>query len=125
MKTKTILFLSILMLVFACKNTKKSQKTTEADIYRVIVSFNGKGEGTDKQAIAKLESYTITFGKKEGKTLAYDKYPYGREGEIDYCFYLKELKKGAQDDFVAGLKNLMKDAKYVFIKENEACKYKK
>jgi len=125
MKTKIILLLSIVMLSFACKNSKKTSKSEGVDNYRVIVSFISTAAGSDTKAIASLESYVISFGKKENKTIAYDKYPWGREGEVDYCFYLKELKKGAQDDFVTGLNNLAKGSKLIIIKENAACSHKK
>jgi len=125
MKTKIILLLSIVMLSFACKNSKNTSKNTDTDKYRVIYSFISIGEGTDSKAFAILESYLISFGKKENKTIAYDKYPWGREGEVDYCFYLKELNKGAQKDFVNGLNNIAKQSKLIRIYENMACVHKK
>ncbi len=125
MKTKVILLLSIVMLSFACKNSKKTSKSTDIDTYRVIVSFISTASGTDGKAIASLESFLISFGKKENKTITYDKYPWGREGEVDYCFYLKELKKGVQNDFVSGLKNLASQSTLVRIYENAVCPHKK
>jgi hypothetical protein len=113
------------MLAFACKGTKKSQKSTGLDSYRVIVSFISKGEGPDAKTKASLESYVLSFGKKEGKTIAYDMYHWGKEGEMDYCFYLKELNKGKQEAFVKGLKNLTKASSLVFINENTPCSHKK
>lgn len=125
MKTKVVLFLSIVMITFACKGTKKSQKSAGLDSCRVIVSFISKGEGPDSKTMASLESYVLSFGKKEGKTIAYDIYHWGKEGEMDYCFYLKELSKGKQEDFVNGLKNLTKESSLVFINENSSCSHKK
>ena len=42
MKTKMILLLSIVMMGFACKSTKTTQKDTGT--YRVIVSFISKAQ---------------------------------------------------------------------------------
>lgn len=123
MKTKIILLLSIVMLALACKNSKNTQK--EADTYRVIVSFISKGEGPDAKTMAALESYLITYGNKIKGTVVYDKYPFGKEGETEYCFYCKEMKKGEQKDFVAGLTNLTKEAPLVLVKENAVCTHKK
>lgn len=125
MKTRVVLFLSIVMITFACKSTKKSQNNTGVDTYRVIVSFISKGEGPDSKTMASLESYVLSFGKKEGKTIVYDIYHWGKEGEMDYCFYLKKLSKGKQEDFVNGLKNLTKESSLVFINENSPCSHKK
>jgi len=113
------------MITFACKSAKKNQNNPGVDTYRVIVSFISKGEGPDAKTKTSFESYVLSFGKKEGKTITYDIYSWGREGETDYCFYLKELSKGKQDDFVNGLKNLTKESSLVFINENSPCSHKK
>jgi len=128
MKTKIILFLSVIMLTVACKHTKSTEKSTsapEATKYRVIASFASKASGPDATAIAKLESYLISFGKKEKVTISYDKVPWGKEGEMDYCFTLTELSKSKQDEFVKGLTNLTKSSPTVSITENSVCSHKK
>jgi hypothetical protein len=127
MKTRIVLLLSIAMLSFACKHTKIAEKTTGPVVttYRAIVSFGSAGSGIDGQTLASLQSYIISFGKTEGVTLSYDKVPWGKEGEIDYCFPLSEISKGKQGDFVNGLKNLTKSAKGVSVIENSACTHKK
>lgn len=123
MKTKIILLLSIVILAAACKNSKNAQK--KEDTYRVIVTFISKGEGPDAKTQASFESYLITFGNKLNNTILFDKYPWGKEGEADYCFYCKEMKNGEQKDFVAGLTNLTKEAPLVLVKENAVCMHKK
>jgi hypothetical protein len=125
MKTKVILFLSLIMLTFACKNSKNAQKSTEPVKYRVIVSFISKASGTDAQAIAKVDSFITSNEKKYKKTIAYDKVPWGREGEVDYCFTLKGLSKSKQEDFVKGLNNLLKSNANVNIMENTTCPHGK
>lgn len=128
MKAKSILFLSLILLAFACKNSKSSQsslKSADTEPYRVIVAFISKAAGPDRILMAGLESYIVTFGKKYEKTIVYDKYVAGREGEMDYCFYLKELSSAKQKEFISGLQNLTKDSQLVFIKENAFCTHKK
>lgn len=124
MKTKIILLFSIIMLGFACKSKKDTAKTE--DIYRVMVSFISKGEGPDAKTKASFESYLITYAKKINiDSIVYDKYTWGKEGEVDYCFYCKDMKNGEQKDFVAGLMNLAKEAPLVLVKENAICTHKK
>ncbi len=127
MKTRIILLLGVVMFSFACKHIKSTEKTTEPapTTYRAIVSFGSSGSGIDSKTLASLESYIISFGKAEGKTLTYDKVPWGKEGEVDYCFSLSELSKGKQGDFVNGLKNVTKSSKLVTIQENVVSAHKK
>ena len=128
MKTKVILFISFVMLTVACKHTKSAEKSTTANEpvkYRVIVSFFSRGDGTGSQTIAKLESYMISFGQKEKVTITYDRVPWGREGEFDCCFALKELSKSKQDEFVKGLANVTKGSTNTNIIENSTCNHKK
>lgn len=113
------------MLTFACKSQKSVQKQKGEDVYRVIVSFISKGEGPDLTTFNSFESFLTSFQKKVDKTITYDRFPWGREGEADYCFYLKDLKKSEQKDFVDGLLNLTKSSSLVQIKENVACAHKK
>ena len=124
MKTKVILFLSFFMLTIAAK----SQKTTivmEPTKYRVIVSFFSRGDGTGSETISKLESYIASYEKKVKKTIAYEKVSWGKEGEYDLCFYLTELSKSKQADFVKGLANVTKGSTNTNIIENSVCTHKK
>jgi hypothetical protein len=124
MKTKILLLLSVIVLGIACNSSKDTAK--KEDIYRVIVSFASKGEGPDTKTLASFESYLSTYAKKiKADSIPYDKYTYGREGEMDYCFYCKDMKKKEQKAFVAGLTNLAKEAPLVFVKENAVCMHKK
>jgi hypothetical protein len=127
MKTRIVLLSIVAVLAFACKHSKSTEKTTgpAPTTYRAIVSFGSSGSGIDTKTVASLESYIMSFGKAEGKTLTYDKVNWGKEGEVDYCFPLSELSNGRQKDFVNGLINLTKSAKVVSIQENAACTHKK
>ena len=128
MKTKVILFISIVMLTVACKHTKSAEKSTAANEptkYRVIVSFFSRGDGTGSQTFDKIQSYLTTFDNKENVKITYDKVPWGKEGEYDMCFTLKELSKSKQDEFVKGLTNVTKGSTNTNIIENSAGTHKK
>ncbi len=125
MKTKIILLLSIVMFSFACKSTKSTEKTAAtSNTYRLIVSFISKGEGTGSNAAA-LESLITSFNKKNNIVIKYEKVPWGKEGEADYCFKMDGIKKGKQADFVTSVKNLTKSAPQVIVSENAVCTHKK
>ena len=116
MKKRFVLFLSMLVLIFACKNTKTAQKGNDPLKYRVIASFSSSADENSKQSIAQMESYLISYGKKIKKTITYTKVPWGQG--VDYCYVLNGLSKGKKNDFVKGLKNVTKSNPNVRIVEN-------
>ena len=77
MKTKAILLISIITLSLSCKSIKNNETSKTNDTYRVIVTFASKGEGVSIKDIASLESFILSFGKSEDKTIAYDKINWG------------------------------------------------
>jgi len=115
----------MLTLAAQSQKTQKTTTTTEPIKYRVIVSFASKGSGIDATTVAKFESYLITYGKKVKQTITYDKVSWGKGGEVDYCFVLKELSKSKQDDFVKGLQNVIKGSANTSVTENAVCTHKK
>jgi hypothetical protein len=128
MKTKALIFLFVLLISFSCKSTKVADKattTTTIDTYRLIVTFISRGAGTDSQTLAALESLITTFSNRDGFKVTYEKFPWGKEGESDYCFKMEGMKKGKQNEFVKSVKNLVKDSTLVIISENAVCNHKK
>lgn len=122
MKTKVILLLSIVMLSFACKHSKNASKTTD-DKCRLIVSFISKGQGTG--GTATMDSVIAVYSKKKGFKLAYDKYPWGREGECNYCFKMAGMKASKQQEFVDAIKNATKNSELIIVTENAVSTHKK
>ncbi|HPS45539.1 MAG TPA: hypothetical protein PKZ21_00070 [Bacteroidales bacterium] len=116
MKKSVILLLSMMVLVFACKNTKTAQKGNNAVKYRVIASFNNASDENSKLTIAQMESYLISYGKKIKKNITYTKIPWGQG--IDFCYALNGLSNSSKKDFVKGLKNLSQSNTSVRIVEN-------
>lgn len=105
--------------------TTTTNVTTTAGAYRLIISFTSIGTGTDGAAIEAVENYIIEYNKANKVSLAVEKYPWGREGEKDYCLPLTEISSDKQVAFIQGIREQVKKSTRVFIKENEVCKYKK
>lgn len=59
--------------------------------YRLIISFISIGEGTDPVAREKMEGILSKWEMKAGKKIQMESFPWGREGEVDFCFLLNEL----------------------------------
>ena len=121
---KTLLF-SISLVLFAgfggvaCKSNKAAKNTSNE--YRLIVSFLSKGGGIDM----KIHEEFLSFIDKHSKKPRYESYRWGREGEIDYCFQLGEMKVKEQSEFIENVKTMIGKSDEVQVLENSPCVHKK
>ena len=122
---KTLLFFFSIIVLYSCKNTstttKKnlSEKSLQAEnICRFNVSFISIGSGTDKNARQLFLDFIKDYEVKNSKKLVVDVVPWGREGEVDYCFKLTELKVDDQNNFILNIKELLKQSKLVRYSED-------
>lgn len=137
-----ILILSLVIAFFSCKNNAKvsnsspdensrestldSMKTSvknEADSanYRLVIMFYSIGEGIENEYITAFEDSISGFSSRIGKNINFEKMSWGREGETDYCFQLRELTDSEKMDFIDQTRLLFKKAKWVNIYENYPC----
>ena len=122
-------FVGLLLSTICCKSKKEtttsSSSLTETkaveQTYRIIVSFISKGTGVDRPKAESFLKYVETHPKKP----AYDKIQWGREGEMDFCFLLKELDKKETATFIETIKTQMKGSDMVFVTENTVAPHKK
>lgn len=131
MKTYYIL-LFFLPFLFSCETSKKatdnnktSENKTQVNTCRFIASFISKGAGTDRTAMNAMNEYLKEFESKNNVKIAFEKYPWGKEGEMDYCFSLNEIKKDKQASFIEGFKSKVGTSGSVLYQENAICKHKK
>jgi hypothetical protein len=147
MKTLLIYPLLSLFLTSACGSTKetassespKSGTTTtsttmatphqdpnsQAVTYRLIVSFISIGEGTDATGREIMDGVLNSWKEKKGKPVEMESIPWGREGEVDFCFTLKELSEKEQSEFADQMKSVFKDKNLIQITENQPCVHKR
>jgi hypothetical protein len=140
-KMKHILFFTTaVMIIVACKtknkvvtnnaaNTISESVPTTATItplpdslYRFRVSFVSIGTGVDRNAKRQFIQYINEFGQKHNITLKYESVSWGKEGEVDYCFKLSEVKQNLQHEFIDGLKNVLKNSTLVRYHEYATCR---
>lgn len=125
---KKYLFILPFLALAACHNAKKTHVdqpvSTEQETgnMRFIVSFISIGSGTDREAIRQFEAYVLKFEEKNKVKLNVQKTNWGREGEIDYCFKLSEVKAKQQEAFIEETKELLKNSTRVRYMENSPCK---
>jgi hypothetical protein len=129
-----IIFLSLASIIslslFSCKSKKQSNTVSEIKTetnttntnqrlengsYRLIVSFISIGTGVDGEAYNKLEK----FIKEHPKSPSFEQKRWGREGEVDFMFTLKEFKANEQLKFISDLKVAIGKSDRVLYKENE------
>lgn len=131
---KRIFFIAALVSLaspFICckskKNTTKSSDSlstsseTVTAKFRVIVSFISKGAGTDGDLRTNFTKFVESHPKKPAFTVVH----WGREGEADYCFLLKELSEKEQIAFMKDIQNLIGKTDMVFINENTESHHKR
>jgi maltose-binding protein MalE len=126
MKT-SIFFLMICSLV-ACKNLKNttisdtsssSEQAKDADTnFQFIVSFISTGSGIDKTAKKQFEQFITEFENTNKLKLNVVITKWGREGEVNYCFVLKELNRDLQNIFITNTKSTLSQSNLIRFHEN-------
>ncbi len=96
-------------------STEKSSPQN-ADTVRFMVAFISQGMGIDDTQKAKLDAW---LAKQNG--VQYNVSPWGREGEMNYCFPLKNTSAGDQQKFINDLKSQITKRDLVYFYENVAC----
>lgn len=97
----------------------QEQPAAKEEKYRLIVSFISKGAGANSDQRQAFLNYVDSLAKKP----AYKLVRWGREGETDYCFTLKELSKKEQSTFISEVKKKLAGSDRVFVEENAVCKH--
>lgn len=92
---------------------------------RLIVSFISIGEGTDFKAKDSMDVFLRNYEQASGKAVKFEAVPWGREGEVDYCFVLNELSEKEQKKFVADIRSRLSFSQLVQISENQPCRLRR
>lgn len=132
LRKNIVLFITcnLLLMASSCKSSSSSKSSTKMtnktenkevkDNYTLVISFYSIGGGTDGTHIRKFNEFVENYNPKPSPIIT----PWGREGEIDYCFTLNELSTKQKKDFVNQVRELLKDCKLVHINENAPCVHK-
>jgi hypothetical protein len=108
----------VLLLAFSCKSTSKPMNSDnpippsnvktyskgegnqEKIVFDMIISFISKGEGLDYKLVEKIDATINDFNKKNKTKITPEIVSWGREGEKDYNFILKNLSTPLQKEFI-------------------------
>lgn len=122
------------------ENSSKPQKTTEIEKVEVspkesltgkerastlLVSFYSIGGGIDVKNAQSFDNFISEYKTQQGKSVAYERVPWGREGELDYCVSFSDLNSEETEQFIDASKAKIQDCKMVHFKINGECKRKR
>lgn len=96
--------------------TEQVKPSEAKHTYRFIVSFFSTGGGIDHAAYTRLKEHLAA----RKTLLTMDEIGWGREGETDLGFNLKELSTTEQAEFILQVKALLKDSELVHFTENSS-----
>jgi hypothetical protein len=107
-------------------NEQKTNKVTlAADEYRFIVSFISFGGGPDFKTVEAFKKYIEEYNEKHKKKAVVETFPWGREGESDYCFKLADLSETEQENFINGAGTILAKSDRVRASQNSKCTHKR
>src|SRR5262245_42299460 len=94
---------------------RKEGESPYEERFRLVVSLICQGAGADAKALEQVKSYLYSYESWSGKKIEYEKTPWGKEGEVDYCMKLANLDAQAQKDFVTQVREVMLMSQLVHI----------
>ncbi|MCC7331154.1 MAG: hypothetical protein IT232_00990 [Flavobacteriales bacterium] len=126
---KMVIILSAISMI-ACKsssnatNTKNFTSGTESTnpedvVFDVIVKFISKGEGIARDLKTTFEEAVAKFNKQNHTNIEADVRHWGREGETDLNYNLKNLSTKQKSAFISMVKETVGHTDMVQIKFNE------
>lgn len=89
--------------------------------YPLVVSFYSIGTGVDGNYLRKFNEFLENYSPRLNPIIT----PWGREGEVDFCFTLSELSTKQRSQFIKQVREQLKDCKLVHINENAPCVHKR
>lgn len=100
---------------------KVPEKDTAA-VAKFTVVFFSIGEGTDSEERNSFENFVDEFQKENKFIFNMKKIPWGREGEVDYCFIFDNVTEEMKNKFVNKVKEMLSTNKLVHLFENKDCR---
>ena len=116
MRTLTLILLIAISSLSACKkssqamgsdriepsNAKETKRQASNEVaYAIIISFTSYGTGIDYELKKKIDGIINSFNKNNNTTINPKKIGWGREGEVDYNFTLKNLSTSQKESFIS------------------------
>jgi hypothetical protein len=107
------------------KKVDLDNKNIEELPERLLVSFYSIGGGIDLKSAQLFDNFITAYKTSQGKSVSYERVPWGREGELDYCILFDGMSASELNAFIESAKAKVSDCKMVHFKINGECKRKR
>ena len=101
------------------KTTNLTKTPQEPVVYDVIISFISKASGIDHELKDKIDAVIADFNKTNKTDIQPEVISWGREGEKDYNFIIKNLSTELQKKFIAAIEAELKSTDMAHITFNQ------
>lgn len=140
MKTLTFIVLITATSLFACKNSSQAMdsdkiepsskktspiQTTKDIVYDMVITFGSIGTGIDSEVKKKIDEIIESFNKDNNTSITPEKVGWGREGEVDYNFTLKNLSTSQKESFTSLTKEGIGSSERVHLSFNKKSVHKR
>jgi hypothetical protein len=118
-----VLFVSIIS-VSSCKSKKNVDAKNDIIVDTIQlynVSFYSIGSGIDYKSLKKFEDL-IKSKQNLDSNIFYNKYPWGREGEVDYCIEVSKLSLEAKKHLEDNIRMVLNSSENARININKPCR---
>lgn len=88
----------------------------------LVVSFYSRGEGAPFKVIKEFDSYLSDYVNQASLKDLYDRIPWGREGEIDYCLRLSQLPNNKKLALINRIREITSKTELVHVTDNGTCR---
>lgn len=125
---KKLIFILSAVSLIACKNgekatkdndmvnAKQSSETQQTKSYDLVLSFISKGAGIDRELKTKFEEGLAKYNSTNKVDITPEISHWGREGETNLNFNLKNLSTAQRKSFLSFVKETIGDTDMVHIK---------
>ena len=138
MKKIAFIILAASISIASCKNSSKAMGSDKIEptkskkgkhvqdlTYDVIISFISKGEGIDYKLKTKIDEAISTFNTKHKLKVKPNGSNWGREGETDYNFILKNLSTSQKKEFISSMEETVGSSDMANITFNQKSVHKR
>lgn len=141
MKALAILMIILSIGFTSCKSPTQAKSTTETvpnpnkktttstdkgdEIYDIIISFISMGEGIKSELKNKIDKIITSFNEENKTEITPKLARWGREGEVDYNFSLKNLSTKQKKAFIGEIKEAIGSSEMALIKYNQKFVHKR
>lgn len=99
--------------------------TNDTNRFSVVISFFSQGSGAPFEVMTEFDAFMTNYSSPNGKKPVFERVPWGREGELDYCIRLDKFDEADKNDFLRQAGAITKKTTLVHIYHNTECRHRK